>query len=118
MAVNKNIEKSLDEILLVNGVLAVLISSYDGLIIFDKGIEKINRKKVSVEVAKIAKVIKSHLPEGTKTGITLTIYYKNYNLVISFFEDFVISLLCGNKANMGFLKIKLKNQIPLIRKFL
>jgi len=111
----KKVKNALDEILKIDRVLAVTISSYEGLVVFEKGVEAVNKKKLSVEIAKIAKNIKSHLSTEVKEGIILCIYYEKYELFIGFFENFIISSLCDTNVNMGFLKIKMRKIIPQIQ---
>lgn len=115
---DEDIEKTLDEILEIDRVFSVIISSYEGLIILEKGLETVNKKKLSVEIAKIAKNVKTHLPTQLKEGIILCIYYEKYKLLISFFENFIISSLCDRNVNMGFLRIKMRDIIPQIKTFL
>jgi predicted regulator of Ras-like GTPase activity (Roadblock/LC7/MglB family) len=115
MIVNENVERALSEILSINKVLSVVISSYDGLVVYDKGMEAVNRKKLSVEIAKVAKSVKTNLPANIKEGIILCVYYGKYELVIGFFDAFIISSLCDRNVNMGFLKIKMRSVIPKIK---
>lgn len=115
MIANKSVEEAIDEILKIDSVLAITISSYEGLIIYEKGMEAVNRKKLSVEIAKIARSIQVHLPHQIDEGIILCIYYEKYELLIGFFENFIISSLCERNVNMGSLKIKMRKIIHQIR---
>ncbi|MCK4234457.1 hypothetical protein KAU34_06865 [candidate division WOR-3 bacterium] len=118
MFINENVEKVLDEVLRINNVLSITISSYEGLIVFEKGIEAVNRKKLGVEIAKVAKSVKSNLPNQIEKGIILCIYYEKYEVLIGFFENFIVSTLCKRNVNMGFLKIKMRKIIPKIKTYL
>lgn len=115
MIANKKVEEALYEILEIDNVISITISSYEGLVIFEKGMETVNKKKLIVEIAKIAKSIQVHLPHQIKEGIILCIYYEKYELLIGFFENFIISSLCERNVNMGFLKIKMKKIISQIK---
>lgn len=115
MIINNNVDDILDDILKINNVLTTTISSYEGLVIKKIGVEVIHRKKLTVEIAKIAKSIREHLPKQLKHGITLSVYFDKFDLLIVFFENFIISVLCDRDVNMGFLKIKMRKIIPLIK---
>ena len=115
LIIDKGVEKILDEILKISKVLAVTISSYEGLVIFEKGVEAIDKRKLSVEIAKIAKSVKKHLPSQIKEGISLYVYYEKYELIMVFLENSIFSSLCEKNVNMGFLKIKMKKVIPQIK---
>ena len=108
MVINRAVANVLDSILKIDKVLSIIVSSYEGLLIFEKGVEAVNRKRFSVEVAKIAKSIKVYLPTQVEEGIVLSIYYQKYEMVIGFFEKFIVSSLCERNVNMGVLKIKMK----------
>lgn len=115
MVINRAVAEVLDGILKIDRVLSIIVSSYEGLLIFEKGVEAVNRKGLSVEVAKIAKSIQVHLPSHVKEGIVLSIYYEKYEMVIGFFEKFIVSSLCERNVNMGALKIKMKKVIPQLQ---
>jgi predicted regulator of Ras-like GTPase activity (Roadblock/LC7/MglB family) len=115
VVIDRAVASALDSILKIDRVLSIVISSYDGLLIFEKGVEAVNRKKFSVEVAKVAKTIKVHLPTHVKEGIMLSIYYQKYEVVIGFFEKFIVSSLCDRNVNMGVLKIKMRKIIPQLQ---
>jgi predicted regulator of Ras-like GTPase activity (Roadblock/LC7/MglB family) len=112
--IDKDIQNSLNELLGNNKVIAITISSYEGLLIYRKGIETVDKKQLSVEIAKIAKSVQTNLPTQIKSGIILCIYYDKYELLIGFFKNFIISFLCETKVNMGFLKIKIRELVPKI----
>ncbi len=115
MVINRAVANVLDSILKIDKVLSIIVSSYEGLLIFEKGVEAVNRKRFSVEVAKIAKSIKVYLPTQVEEGIVLSIYYQKYEMVIGFFEKFIVSSLCERNVNMGVLKIKMKKVIPQLQ---
>jgi hypothetical protein len=116
--INRAVAEVLDRILKIDKVLSIIVSSYEGLLIFEKGVEAVNRKQLSVEVAKIAKSIQVHLPTQIKEGIMLSIYYQKYEMVIGFFEKFIVSSLCERNVNMGVLKIKMRKVIPQLQESL
>ena len=118
MFLNKKLDTAIEEILDIDKLLAVSISTYDGLIIFEKGAGMLNGRKFSVEMAKIAKSVKSNLPNQTKKGIISSIYFEKNELLIGFMENFIISSLCERNVNMGILKIRMKEIIPQIEAFL
>jgi hypothetical protein len=115
VVINRAVAEVLDGILKIDRVLSIIVSSYEGLLIFEKGVEAVNRKRLSVEVAKIAKAIQIHLPTQVKEGIMLSIYYQKYEMVIGFFENFIVSSLCERNVNMGVLKIKMRKVIPQLQ---
>ena len=112
MIINKSVAKVLDRILKIDRVLSIIVSSYDGLLIFQKGVEAVNRKRLGVEVAKIAKAIKAQLPTQVKEGVIMSLYYNKFELLIGFYSDFIVSSLCERNVNMGVLKIRIKSVIP------
>ncbi len=115
MVINRTVAEVLDGILKIDKVLSIIVSSYEGLLIFEKGVEAVNRKRLSVEVAKIAKSIQQHLPKQVEEGIMLSIYYEKYEMVIGFFEKFIVSALCERSVNMGVLKIRMRKVIPQLQ---
>jgi len=115
LIIDKEVEKTLDEILKIAKVLAVTISSYEGLVIFEKGVEAVDKQKLSVEIARIAKSVKKHLSSQVKEGINLYVYYEKFELIMFFLENSIFSSLCEENVNMGSLKIKMNKVIPQIK---
>lgn len=112
--IDKDIQKSLDKLLGIDKVTAITISSYEGLLIYRKGMETVNKKQLSVEIAKIAKNVQTNLPTQVMGGIVICIYYNKYEMLIGFYKNFIISFLCETKVNLGFLKIKMRALVPKI----